>query len=49
MELQKQSVFVETDKNYVTLLLSWIYYYLSSVLDVMGRRLQYDVEVIHSV
>lgn len=35
MELQKQSVFVETDKNYVTLLLSWIYYYLSTVLDVV--------------
>lgn len=31
---------VETDKNDVTLLLSWIYYHLSAVLDELPPRMQ---------
>lgn len=50
MNFRKRSVFVDTDKNEVTLLLSWIYCYLFTMLMKCSRCLQYNaVEVMHSV
>lgn len=44
-----RAVFLETDKRDVTLIIhSWIYYYLSTVLDVVQPGSTKNTDVIHS-
>lgn len=49
MKFKNGFFFFETDGKDVTFVLSWIYYHLSAVLDVVLPGFQKEEEVKHSV